>query len=33
MSSLPGPLGDHVEDIIFAGIRELMKTVGRAPVK
>ena len=31
MGSLPGPLGDQVEDIIFAGIRELMKAVGRTP--
>ena len=31
MGSLPGPLGDQVEETIFAGIRELMQAVGRAP--
>jgi hypothetical protein len=31
MGGLPGPLGDQVEDIIFAGIHELMKAVGRPP--
>ena len=31
MGSLPGPLGDRVEETIFAGIRELMRAVGRAP--
>ena len=31
MGSLPGPLGDRVEETIFAGIRELMRAVGRDP--
>ena len=29
MTSLPGPLGGDVEETIFAGIRELMRAVGR----
>lgn len=33
MGSLPGPLGERVEDIIFAGVRELMQAVGRAPLR
>ncbi len=32
MTGLPGPLGDQVEEVIFTGIRSLMKTVGRAHV-
>ena len=31
MGSLPGPLGDRVEEVIFAGIRELMQAVGAVP--
>ncbi len=31
MGSLPGPLGEEVEETIFAAIRELMQTVGKAP--
>jgi hypothetical protein len=31
MTSFPGPFGDQVEETIFAGIRELMQAVGRAP--
>ena len=31
MTSLPGPFGDQVEEVIFAGIRKLMQAVGRAP--
>jgi neutral ceramidase len=33
MGPLPGPLGDSVEDTIFAGVKELMRTVGRPPVQ
>jgi len=33
MTSFPGPLGDQVEETIFAGIRELMQAVGRAPLR
>jgi neutral ceramidase len=32
MVSLPGPLDKSVEETIFAGIRELMRAVGRAPM-
>jgi hypothetical protein len=31
MKPLPGPLGDNVEETIFAAVRELMHAVGRAP--
>ena len=33
MTSFPGPFDPRVEDIIFAGIRELMHAVGRAPLR
>jgi hypothetical protein len=33
MGSFPGPFGDRVEEIIFSGVRELMRAVGRAPVR
>ena len=33
MTSFPGPFDDRVEEIIFAGIRELMHAVGRAPLR
>jgi hypothetical protein len=33
MTSLPGPFSDQVEEVIFAGIRKLMQSVGRAPAR
>jgi hypothetical protein len=33
MGSLPNLFSDQVEDTVFAGIRELMKDVGRAPLR
>jgi neutral ceramidase len=33
MGSLPGPLGEEIEETIFACIRELMRTVGRSPLR
>jgi hypothetical protein len=33
MGTLPGPLGEGTEDIIFTGIRQLMQAVGRPRLK
>jgi neutral ceramidase len=33
MTSLPGPFGEQVEEVIFAGIRKLMQAAGRAPAQ
>jgi hypothetical protein len=33
MESFPGPFSDQVEEIIFSGIHELMRAVGRRPLR
>ena len=32
-SGLPGPFDEHVEDIVFKGIHQLMQEVGRTPLR
>jgi hypothetical protein len=32
-SGLPGPFDEHVEDIVFEGIHQLMQEVGRTPLR